>query len=513
MAKPWEAYQQRGPWDDYRAPDAATDVSSPWQAAAIGMGRAFDRQATGLRSAIPQAIRDPIDKLGRALGMAESPSIDPAQMQADTDAYAKLEEKFPKATLAGEVAERFVTPSLSGQVALSLMEPGSWDERAVRGAFTYGAGKAGEKVGGWAADKLGKMAAGKAAGRATQTAQQQTAEEAMRAGYKLPPSQVNPSVLNQLAEGFSGKIKTQQAAAVANEPVSIALAKKAIELPDDVPLTRAAVKQVRQKAGEVYETVKKFGTMQADDAFNNARDGIFAEYRQVAAEFPSQVNKRLEALAEDLSKPQFSSAGIVELVKSLRHSGHQLMRKLDASPEDIALGRAQLKAQEALEDLIESNMKGWGISLDPFRKARTLIAKTHTVERALEESTGKIVASKIGRQYASGKPLTGELATIGKTAEAFPRAVQNVNTSMPMISPLDAVTAIGMGFVHPAAAAGVFARPAVRAGILSGPFQRGLLSNAPSVGERMMALAGRNPDELAQLGGLLGAIGGQRLGR
>jgi hypothetical protein len=480
----------------------------------IAGGRGFDRQAQGLRGAVPESIRRPIDQLGSLLGMAEPPTIDPAQMQADTDAYAKLEAKFPKATFGGETAQRFMAPNLVGQVALSLAEPGSWDERAVRGAFTYGAGKAGEKVGGWVGDQFGKAAASKAAGRATQTAQQRTAEEALRAGYKLPPSQVKPSVLNQLAEGFSGKIKTQQAAAVANERITTELAKKAIGLPDDVPLSRGAIKQVRRSAGEVYETVKRLGPMQTDDAFNKARDGIFAEYKQLAAEFPSQANRRLDDLAEDLSKPQFSSSGIVELVKSLRHSGHQLMRKLDASPEDLALGRAQLQAQDALEDLIESNMKGWGISLEPFRKARTLIAKTHTVERALEESTGKVVASKIGRQYTSGKPLTGELETIGRTAEAFPRALQNVNTSMPMISPLDAVAAMGMGFVHPPlAAAGVLARPAVRSAILSGPAQRSLLSNAPSVGERMMALAGRNPDELSQLGGLLGAIGGHNLAR
>lgn len=485
----------------FKSLSAATDeVTSPWQAAAIAAGRAFDEQARGLREGMPPFIREPIDKLGRALGMAEPPSIDPAQKEADTKAYAALQGKFPKSTMGGEIAERFMAPNLAGQVGLALAEPGTWDERAVRGLFTFGAGKAGEAAGSYVAGKL----ANRAANKTPLSPIQNTAQEALDAGYKLPPAHVNPnSWWNQLLEGISGKLKTQQRASMYNQKVSDNLAKAAIGLPDDVPLSREAIKGVRQEAGKVYGFVSNLGKMESDDAFHAARNQIFAQYKQVASEFPSQTNKALEALEADLTKDGFTSRGIVELVKRLRHDGHMLLRKVDLSPEDRALAIAKLQAQEALEDLVERNMQQFGLSIEPFQKARVLIAKTYTVEKALKESTGSIDARKIGRAFSSGRPLTGELERIGKTAEAFPKAMQSLDSSVPPFSPLDYFAGM-MGFsAHPVAGAAMLARPAIRSALLSGPYQRNLLT--PSAGERLIALAAKHPEEL-RLGGLLSGI-------
>jgi hypothetical protein len=88
---------------------------------------------------------------------------------------------------------------------------------------------------------------------------------------------------------------------------------------------------------------------------------------------------------------------------------------------------------------------------------------SHTVENALTEATGNVSATKLGQQLTKGKPLSGELETAARFAQAFPKAAKEVNESMPGISPLDYYGSVG--------AAGLFQNPtllmipAIRMGI------------------------------------------------
>lgn len=350
----------------------------------------------------------------------------------------------------------------------------------VLGGATGGLAQAGvNKLGTVLANRATAKGAELAAEKAQNAVRDATIQEARQAGYVIPPTQVAPNragVLNRLAEGLSGKIQTAQAAAIKNQTVTDTLAKKALGLPEDVPLSMESLKTVRAAAGEVYKVVKAAGTMQADDDFARAMSNVTGEYSALVNDFPSQSNGQINSLIQDLSKPTFQSSSMVELVKRLRSDGFQNLRALE--PEKKALGRIQLGAQNALEDLMERNMEqvGAGELAQVFRNARQLIAKTHTVENALEASTGKVVASKIGREFSKGRPLTGELATIGKFAEAFPKAAQNVNSSMPGLSPLDAAAGI-MGSMATGSIAGAalpLARPLTRAALLSNTWQKSL---------------------------------------
>jgi hypothetical protein len=360
---------------------------------------------------------------------------------------------------------------------------GDGESRALNtviGGATGGLAQAGvNKLGTVLANRATAKSAELAAEKAQNAVRDATIQEARQAGYVIPPTQVAPNragTLNRLAEGLSGKIQTAQAAAIKNQTVTDALAKKALGLPEDVPLSMESLKAVRSAAGEVYKVVKAAGTMQADDDFARAMSGVTGEYSALVNDFPSQSNGQINSLIQDLSKPTFQSSSMVELVKRLRSDGFQNLRAME--PEKKALGRIQLGAQNALEDLMERNMEqvGAGELAQVFRNARQLIAKTHTVENALEASTSKVVASKIGREFSKGRPLTGELATIGKFAEAFPKAAQNVNSSMPGLSPLDAAAGI-MGSMATGSIAGAalpLARPLTRAALLSNTWQKSL---------------------------------------
>lgn len=109
-----------------------------------------------------------------------------------------------------------------------------------------------------------------------------------------------------------------------------------------------------------------------------------------------------------------------------------------------------------------------------FREARQLIAKTYSVESALNSQTGNVSAQKLAAQLQKGKQLSGELLTIAKAGDAFKPAMQALKESPKDLSPLDFATAgiaaAGSGG-NPLAALGLVARPALRSMLLSDPAQ------------------------------------------
>ena len=138
-----------------------------------------------------------------------------------------------------------------------------------------------------------------------------------------------------------------------------------------------------------------------------------------------------------------------------------------------------------------------------LRNARTLIAKTYSVERALNPTTGSLDAQTLAKLAKKGV-LTGGLKASADLATAFPKAAQPVERmgSLPQLSPLDWAAAGTMGAAtgfSPVAATGLVARPLARAAALSGPVQRGLAQAAQDSGPRLGFSAA---DRLANLDGL-----------
>lgn len=374
---------------------------------------------------------------------------------------------------------------LSG-AALGALEPvGENDSRgsnaAFGGAFGLGGKVVGDAIGKGVSALYNRAASSLAARKAANATRDATVRQAQGAGYVLPPSQVSPEApgaVNRFLEGFAGKLTTAQEAGIKNQRVTNALAKAEVGLSGDSALTTPALEKVRREAGQAYAALKEVPHFTVDKDYGAALKDTFGQYRSRAVEFPSQTNAKIEALINDLDRPQFSSSSVVDLIKNLRFQGFKNVKAQD--PEIAALGQAQLGAQNMLEDLIERNLATTGQKalLTNYQKARVLIAKAHSIENALEESTGNVVAGKIGREFSKGRPLTGNLKTIGQTSEAFPKALQNVNTSMPGLSPLDTVAglmaSIATGDVRGLALP--FARPVARSVMLSKPYQRAMAS-------------------------------------
>lgn len=466
-------------------------------------------------------------QLVRSLGPQYAASADAFGLpnQADVDEAKRLDAPLmdTKAGFAGAVVGSAVPavvtapvagPSVAGNAllgaALGGMQPvATGDSRLANTALGGAAGAGGAVV----AKGIGKLAeratAARGATQAASAGRDAAAVAAKEAGYVLPPTQTNPSKLNSLLEGLSGKVKTAQAASTKNQNVTNALARKSIGAGDEA-LTKETLAAIRADAGQAYDQLARAGTFVADEQYVKSLADLQAPLKSFEKQFPGLANKEVGAVFEAVNQPSMDSGAVVEALKRFRFEGNANKASLDPAKKE--LGRVQTNVAKALEELVDRNLSASGRPdmLKQFQEARKLIAKTHTVEKALNEATGDVSAAKLAAAAAKGKPLSGELKTIADTATAFPKATQTLPQSYNALSPLDyaATTAAAVGSGgNPLALAGLVARPAARSLILSKAYQGSGLT-APSYSAPLSELLYSGP---AQQGVRLGALNSPQL--
>jgi hypothetical protein len=422
-------------------------------------------------------------KIGRAVGQAVG-----LVNQSDIDEANRLDAPLG-ATTPGKVGNfvgqtAAVLPAVlvpgagtyAGATAIgagvgALTTPGGIKDRAVGAAFGGAGGAMGKGLG----DALGMgfdaLASRRAAAQVANSGRDAAAVQARAAGYVLPPADTNPTMVNELLNGISGKIKTAQTASAQNQGVTNDLARAAVNAPLDQPLSVSALNTIRQQAGNAYDAVGSAGTITPGQPYSDALDAIVAPYVKAAQGFPNAKPSPIIAEIDALRSPQFDAGSAVAKIKALRADADAAY-----AAKNTDLGKALKSGANALEDAIDAHLTATGAPADllgNFRDARQLIAKTYSVQKGLNDTTGDVAAKALADQLAKGKPLTGDLLTIGQAAAAFPKATQALKEAPKQLSPLDFMGALlaGSASGHPAAALGVLARPALRAGILSGPYQ------------------------------------------
>lgn len=325
----------------------------------------------------------------------------------------------------------------------------------------------------------------------TQT--QETFKQARQAGYVLPPATLKPTVGNVAAESVGGKAAVQQLASRKNQRVTNRLIAKGLGLGEDTQLTPKVLDGLRSKAGRVYEAVAKSGDVVADSQYLDDLAAIGKQSDEIAAAFPdANVGKTEEigTLINSMMRDKFDAKAGLAYLKELRKAASSNLSGINAAdPAKVALGRAQRDAAAALEDQIMRHLEseGKGALAGAFDKARVLIAKTYSAEKALNPGTGNINARALATELKRGKPLSGEFETVAKFAAAFPKAADEVLTS-PGVSALDAAFTAG-GATTLGASGGMAAAPlalawpaarfATRQGLLTDTVQNRLIPQAP----------------------------------
>lgn len=345
--------------------------------------------------------------------------------------------------------------------------------------------------------RVARAIGAKMAGPVVAPEMRQAVQNARDAGYVIPPSQAKPTLLNRALEGFAGKLSTAQNASAKNQPITNELAKKAIGAAD---LSEAGIAQVRARANQAYDALGQVGKFQADSDFVQALDDAGASTAAMRQNFPELVHGEVDALIDGLkTRAEFGAQPTIEAIKQFRADAATNRAALD--PAKKALGRAQGKIANALEDLIDRNLQATGNEalLDGYRTARQTLAKTYDVEKALNATSGNVDGNKLAQLLKKGRPLSGELRTIADFAAQFPKAAQPIERmgSLPGVSPLDfgALGAVSAATSNPLLMAGVLARPAARAAVLAGPIQN-RLATAPTTNRLTQFLAMPETEQL-----------------
>lgn len=208
----------------------------------------------------------------------------------------------------------------------------------------------------------------------------ETLTEARKEGYVVPPSEVRPNMVTNRLESIAGRPAMTQDATLRNQEVTNKLARRAVGLPENAPITEATLEARRSVLAEPYRQISNLS-------------------KAAAADLESLKQARAEAQAQWKFYDRSADPKAQAEARNLDQQANQLEMKL-------AGHAANARRPELINEL---------------SKARVAIAKTYDVERALNVGDANVSARMIGKAIDRGRPLTGELATIGKFSEAFPR--------------------------------------------------------------------------------------------
>jgi hypothetical protein len=292
----------------------------------------------------------------------------------------------PGRSLAGAGAGQIAKTAgkyAAGNVAALAAQTGVDEGRlpSAGEAALAGAAGAGGALLGHAVDRGAKVAAAMQA-EAQNAVRDTTLAEGRRVGYVVPPTRINPTFPNGALERFAGSADTAQDAVARNQEVTDALARRAIGVAPDAPLTESLLSNVRAAASLPYARLAAFSP---------------------------------------------AVAGDLEELKIARNTAKENFTFYNRSADPKALAAAKTAAAKA--DAIESQIEGVAISsglpdlVNDLRAARVRIAKTYAVERALNLGDGHVDARVLGRMLDGGAPLSDELATVAKFQQAFPQAM------------------------------------------------------------------------------------------
>jgi hypothetical protein len=332
-----------------------------------------------------------------------------------------------------------------------------------------------------------------------------TLRAAQQEGYAVTPGSVSPTGKNILAERMAGKTHLEQLASVQNQTVTDKLARRAVGISDTAPLTSTAMQDIR-KAEYIkgYEPIKQIGEIKTDPAFLDDLISVESKYAGAGASFPGAVPESVTKLIKNFTVDKFNSKDAVEVTRTLRDEAKGNFRK----GED-ALAKAQIDVSNALENQIErsltaSNNANAADMLEQFRLSRQRMAVSHTIEDAIKEGGGSVIASKLARDIQSGKYVSGDVKTIAEFANVFPRVSQTPSqigapgAGTVLGRSLSGLSAAAAGYLASggspvatgiSATMGAFAPEMVSAGMrnymLSGTAQRNMLPNYSPLASRL----------------------------
>lgn len=252
----------------------------------------------------------------------------------------------------------------------------------------------------------------------------QTLREGQAQGYLVTPGSVTPTIGNTLLERIGGKTRVEQLASVRNQQVTDRLARQAVGLADDAPLTRDTMRDIRaQEYSTGYAPLANIGRVVVDNDFKKALQDVTDAFTGASKSFKGAAPQDVKKLIKPYNVAEFNAADAIAATRTLRENARNNFQKGEG-----ALARAQMAVSNALEGQLERSLQAANnpqsaALLEGFRNSRRRMAVSHAIEDAIVEGTGSVDARKLASDFQKGKLLTGELETAAKFANTFKRVV------------------------------------------------------------------------------------------
>jgi hypothetical protein len=263
---------------------------------------------------------------------------------------------------------------------------------------------------------------------------------AQREGFVVTPGSLTPTGANVVKERIAGKTHLEQLASIKNQQMADKVARRAVGLPENSPLTPESMKDIRAtEYNKGYAPVKNLGNIVADDAYITDLINIESKYTGASKSFPEAVPDEVGKLIKKYTVDRFDAADAVDVIKNLREQASGNFRK-----GENALAKSQLDISTALEGQIARTLETSGDPklanlLEQFKASRQRMAISHTIEDAIRVGSGSVDAKKLGRDIQNDKFMTGDLKTVAEFANTFPR----VNVPPSTIGTPGAATVVG----------------------------------------------------------------------
>ena len=256
-----------------------------------------------------------------------------------------------------------------------------------------------------------------------------TIRSAQQEGFVVTPGSITPSGQNVLLERLAGKTRLEQLASSRNQSTADRLARQAVGIPENTPLTSEGMQAVRaQEFTKGYAPVNQLGPIQTDATFQTALTNLSNKFTGQSKSFPNAAPDKVNTELTSYRVPNFDSGDALQASATLREQARNNFRI-----GENALAKTQIGISRALEDQIERSLATSGNPnsadiLAQFRASRQRMAISHSVEDAIREGSGSIDAKKLARDIQSGKYLSGELKTIAEFANIAPKVNQPVGS-------------------------------------------------------------------------------------
>ena len=243
-----------------------------------------------------------------------------------------------------------------------------------------------------------------------------------REGFVVAPHTVERG--SDMISSIGGKAAMQQTAAKKNQAVWQRMAAEDLGLVDPktgrgiaVPIYDETLENVRQRAAAPYERIKEM-----QKTAKARLDSLRSDLQKLSGGDPMQAKVLDGNFSEAQNNLALRAAADVDQLKLTRAKAYDAFRAWrGGDPAAYTKWRDEIARANALEDTIDAAAQQIGDKnlLKELRQARRLIAKTYTVQEAINPTSGMVDPVVIGRMRDARVPLDGKLKLIGDAQLVF----------------------------------------------------------------------------------------------